>query len=139
LVSHGNTLRRANNGTQAAIHALGHIDIKLSGIQSFGGAVRRLPNGLRRFYRLNINAGYRAYLGAKVAYDAVIHLHIQLVAAYFGDRQLLMRILDGIGALHLLKVIVAAGGQYLPLLMRRKEMLPGEGHAFKGRFYGVVH
>src|SRR6185312_12742172 len=100
----------------------GHVDIKLSCVQPLCSAVGGLPDGLRRLYRFNIDTIYRADFCAEVAYDTVIDLNIQLVTTHLGYRQCLVRVLYGIGTVHLFKVIIITSRQNTPVFMRGKKV-----------------
>jgi hypothetical protein len=76
-----------------------------------------LSDGFRGFYCFNIDAIHGANLSTQITNNTVVNLHVKLIAPHLWHRQFLFRILDGIGALHLLKIIVGANLYYLPLFV----------------------
>lgn len=116
LRSHDEALRRAHGGTQAAKHALAHVDVEGLGVNALGCAVRCLA---KRIYRPNGHYFYtidRTHFRALVTYDAIIYFIMQLVSAMIGHGNRLMRKLERGGAERDGKKI---GGSYVLIALFR--------------------
>ncbi len=105
-LGHGKAFCRTNSGAKATIAAFCHIDIELGSIQPDNRSVGGPAYFFRSFDRFYLYAVYRTHLGAFVAYNAVVHLVVQPVAAVVGDRDGFLRVLDGYHARLYLEEII---------------------------------
>lgn len=93
-LGHGQTFRRANRRTKAAIAAFGHIDVEFGGVQADRRSVGSTPDVLHSLDRLDIDTIYRTNLRAFIANNAVVHLIMQTVPAIVRNGNGFERILD---------------------------------------------
>ncbi len=101
---HGEALGGAYRGAKTTKAALGHVDVELGRVDAFACSVRGFAKFFGRLDRLDVDAIYRAYLGALIANNAVIDLVMQLITAYLRHRNLDMWILNGGNTLLLFEI-----------------------------------
>ena len=83
-MGHGEAFGGANCGAKPAETTLGHVNIKLGGIQPNRRPIGGFSNFFRRANWLNFNAINGTNLSAFVTHNAIIHLVVELVAGVVG-------------------------------------------------------